>query len=129
MKTFLCWGISKLEGLFGLLIWPAMFIIGDKEQLIFNQQGQLNADGWILFLTAIIGAAIPAIFTAIYAIKHFDEVTSYSMLFHLSRSSMLDSKIKYFFPHFICCRTQLGFSSFYCRTFLYINLLWSKIKN
>ena len=91
MKTFLCWGISKLEGLFGL------FIIGDKEQLIFNQQGQLNADGWILFLTAIIGAAIPAIFTAIYAIKHFDEVTSYSMLFHLSRSSMLDSKIKYFF--------------------------------
>ena len=50
MKTFLCWGISKLEGLFGLLIWPAMFIIGDKEQLIFNQQGQLNADGWILSL-------------------------------------------------------------------------------
>ena len=75
MKTFLCWGISKLEGLFGLLIWPAMFIIGDKEQLIFNQQGQLNADGWILFLTAIIGAAIPAIFTAIYAIKHFEQVS------------------------------------------------------
>lgn len=97
MKTFLCWGISKLEGLFALLVWPAMFIIGDKEQLVFNQQGNLNADGWILFLTAIIGAAIPAIFTAIYAVKNFDEVTSHSMLFRLSRTGMLDSKIKYFF--------------------------------
>lgn len=96
MKTFLCWGISKLEGLAALLVWPAMFIVGENETKIFHE-GQLNADGWILLLSALLGAAIPAIFTAIYAVKNFDEVTSYSMLFHWSRSTMLNSKIKYFF--------------------------------
>lgn len=96
MKTFLCWGISKLEGLAALLVWPAMFIVGNYETKIFHEE-QLNADGWILLLCALLGAAIPAILTAIYAVRNFDEVTSYSMLFHFSRSTMLDSKIKYFF--------------------------------
>lgn len=96
MKTILCWGISKLEGLFSLLVWPAIFIVGEREHLLVNQQGRINDEGGILILIAIIGAAIPAIFTAVYAIKNFDEVTSYSMMFHLSKSDMIDSKVKYF---------------------------------
>lgn len=96
MKTFLCWGISKLEGLAALLVWPTLFIVGAHEKRIMHVD-QLNADGWILLLTAVVGAAIPAIITAIYAVRNFDEVTSYSMIFHFSRSTMLDSKIKYFF--------------------------------
>lgn len=96
MKTFLCWGISKLEGLAALLVWPAMMLLGANEAKIFHED-QLNASGWILTLVSMVGAAIPAIFTAIYAVKNFDEVTSYSMLFYFSRSTMLDSKIKYFF--------------------------------
>lgn len=27
MKTFLCWGISKLEGLASLLIWVVLFTL------------------------------------------------------------------------------------------------------
>lgn len=93
MKTFLCWGISKLEGLASLLIWVVLFTFMAKGERI-DADPQLA----VLPLTiAVLGAAIPAIFTAIYAVKNFDEVTSYSMLFHLSRSSMLDSKIGYFF--------------------------------
>lgn len=93
MKTFLCWGISKLEGLAGLLIWGMFFVLmakGDK----------IDPDPRIAILPLIIalaGASVPAIITAIYAVRNFDEVTSYSMMFHLSRSSMLDSKIGYFF--------------------------------
>ena len=93
MKTFLCWGISKLEGLARLVIWVVLFTFMAKGERI-DADPQLA----VLPLTiAVLGAAIPAIFTAIYAVKNFDEVTSYSMLFHLSRSSMLDSKIGYFF--------------------------------
>lgn len=91
MKTFLCWGISKLEGLAGLLVWVVMFTLMAKGEKITQQQAVLP------LIIAVLGAAIPAVFTAIYAVKNFDEVTSYSMLFHLSKSSMLDSKISYFF--------------------------------
>lgn len=30
MKTFLCWGISKLEGLASLLVWVVMFTLMAK---------------------------------------------------------------------------------------------------
>lgn len=93
MKTFLCWGISKLEGLAGLLIWVVFITLavkGEKMDVTPNP-------AVIPLIIAVLGATIPAIFTAIYAVKNFDEVTSYSMLFHLSNSSMLDSKISYFF--------------------------------
>ena len=96
MKTFLCWGISKLEGLAALLACLTMAVLAANETRILHEE-QLNANGWILLLAALAGAAIPAIITAIYAIRNFDEVTSYSMLFHFSRSTMLDSKIRYFF--------------------------------
>lgn len=96
MKTFLCWGISKLEGLAALLVCLTMFVLAANETRIMHVD-QLNAPGWILLLTAILGATIPALITAIYAVRNFDEVTSYSMLFHFSRSTMLDSKVKYFF--------------------------------
>lgn len=91
MKTFLCWGISKLEGLASLLVWVVMFTLMAKGEKITQQQAVLP------LMIAVLGATIPAVFTAIYAVKNFDEVTSYSMLFHLSKSSMLDSKISYFF--------------------------------
>lgn len=91
MKTFLCWGISKLEGLAGLLVWVVMFTLMAKGEKITQQLAVLP------LIIAVLGAAIPAVFTAIYAVKNFDEVTSYSMLFNLSKSSMLDSKISYFF--------------------------------
>ena len=93
MKTFLCWGISKLEGLASLLIWVVLFTLMAKGEKI-DSTPQLAI---LPLIIAVVGAVIPAIFTAIYAVKNFDEVTSYSMLFHLSRSSMLDSKIGYFF--------------------------------
>lgn len=96
MKTFLCWGISKLEGLVALLACITLVILAANEARILHED-QLNVSGWILLLSALVGAAIPAIITAIYAVRNFDEVTSYSMLFHFSRSTMLDSKIKYFF--------------------------------
>lgn len=93
MKTFLCWGISKLEGLASLLVWVVMFTLMAKgEKIGANQQLAV-----LPLMIAVLGAAIPAVFTAIYAVKNFDEVTSYSMLFNLSKSSMLDSKISYFF--------------------------------
>lgn len=93
MKTFLCWGISKLEGLAGLLVWVVMFTLMAKgEKIGANQQLAV-----LPLMIAVLGATIPAVFTAIYAVKNFDEVTSYSMLFNLSKSSMLDSKISYFF--------------------------------
>lgn len=44
MKTFLCWGISKLEGLAALLVWPAMMLLGANEAKIFHED-QLNASG------------------------------------------------------------------------------------
>lgn len=93
MKTFLCWGISKLEGLAGLLVWVVMFTLMAKGEKIGATQ-QLAV---LPLIIAVLGATIPAVFTAIYAVKNFDEVTSYSMLFNLSKSSMLDSKISYFF--------------------------------
>lgn len=93
MKTFLCWGISKLEGLASLLVWVVMFTLMAKgEKIGANQQLAV-----LPLMIAVLGATIPAVFTAIYAVKNFDEVTSYSMLFNLSKSSMLDSKISYFF--------------------------------
>ncbi|MEJ8768793.1 hypothetical protein [Prevotella sp. HCN-7019] len=93
MKTFLCWGISKLEGLASLLVWVVMFTLMAKgEKIGANQQLAV-----LPLMIAVLGATIPAVFTAIYAVKNFDEVTSYSMLFYLSKSSMLDSKISYFF--------------------------------
>lgn len=112
MKTFLCWGISKLEGLAALLVCFTMGILAANETRILHEE-QLNVNGWILLITALAGAAIPAIITAIYAIKNFDEVTSYSMLFHFSRSTMLDSKIKYFFRTMFMagfCWTMIIFS-------------------
>lgn len=96
MKTFLCWGISKLEGLAALLACITLVILAANETRILHEN-QLNVAGWILTLVSMVGAAIPAIFTAVYAVKNFDEVTSYSMLFYFSRSTMLDSKIRYFF--------------------------------
>ncbi|MDM8146891.1 hypothetical protein QUW02_13360 [Bacteroides eggerthii] len=87
MKTFLCWGISKLEGLAALLVCFTMGILAANETRILHEE-QLNVNGWILLITALAGAAIPAIITAIYAVKNFDEVTSYCK----KRSRLLQQK-------------------------------------
>lgn len=49
MKTFLCWGISKLEGLAALLVCFTMGILAANETRILHEE-QLNVNGWILLI-------------------------------------------------------------------------------
>lgn len=110
MKTFLCWGISKLEALPALLIWPIMVVLSLKDQ-------ELTESGTELVIFAMFSAAIPAILTAIYAVKNFEEVTSYSLLFYSSNTDLLDSKIRYFFRTMFAAGLCWAMVIFMCGTF------------
>lgn len=97
MKTFICWCISKIGGL-----WPAAIIISFPAlEFICKSRGFSEADvGGFLVLSyfcAILPSIVLAIITAIYAVKNFEEICSMGLFMWMSNTGLLDSKIKYFF--------------------------------
>lgn len=91
MKTINCWLISCIEGPLMVLLFVLMGV-GERYTIYFHtHEKQANA----LVVLSCLVAAIPAIATAIYTFKNYDEVISAGLARWTSKTKLFEGRLKY----------------------------------
>ncbi len=93
MRTFLCWTLSKMEGIILICFCILIFALENLQ----GSASELPKAGEIVLWKAAFAAIIPAIASGGFAWMNFDQIVSYHMLFWSSNTDVFDAKLKLFF--------------------------------